>query len=54
MDRALAFEVKETPTEAHQRKLRQLAKNLAIEKNYVIGRHPGPLFPGFVWGGWIG
>lgn len=53
LDKKMAFEVKETATEAHLKNTASLAKNLGIEKSYVIGRHPGRIFEGYIWGGFI-
>jgi len=52
IDKKNAFEVKETPTEAHLKNVETLAKKIQAAQSFVIGRHP-PLrvFPGFIWGG---
>ncbi|MBE9599386.1 ATP-binding protein [Pedobacter sp. MC2016-24] len=49
----ICFEVKETATEADLRNLKAISGNLAIDKGYVIGRHPAKLFDGYIWGGFI-
>ncbi len=53
LDKKAAFEVKETGTESDLKNVRHLAKNLAIDSCYVIGRHPNQRFEGFIWGGFI-
>lgn len=53
LDRKAAFEVKETATEADLKNTAALSRNLGIEKNHVVGRHPNRVFDGFIWGGAI-
>lgn len=53
LDRKTAFEVKETATEADLKNTAALSRNLGIEKNHVVGRHPNRVFDGLVWGGAI-
>jgi predicted AAA+ superfamily ATPase len=47
------FEVKETATEADLKNLNAISRNIDINNNHVIGRHPVKLFDGFIWGGFI-
>lgn len=54
LDKEKTFEVKETATLSDLKNLQYLAKNLNIEENFVIGRHPNQQFDGFLWGGFIG
>lgn len=53
LNKKMAFEVKETATEAHLKNTALLAKNLGIGKSYVVGRHPNRIFEGYIWGGFI-
>jgi len=53
LDKSTAFEVKETAAETDMRHLKNLAKNLEIERTFVVCRYPGKLFEGFLWGGFI-
>lgn len=53
LDQKMAFEVKETPTEAHLKTTKALAGKLGIEQCFVIGRRPGQAFDGFLWAGMI-
>jgi predicted AAA+ superfamily ATPase len=53
LDKRSAFEVKETATESDLSNLNNIAQNLNIEDCHVIGRHPGKLFEGYIWGGFI-
>jgi predicted AAA+ superfamily ATPase len=53
LDKKIAFEVKETATEKHLRRIASLAKNLGIDEVYVVGRTAEHVFPGFIWGGFI-
>jgi uncharacterized protein len=53
LDKKTTFEVKETATEHDLRNLRQLSKNLNIDRNFVIGRHPNKFFEGYIWGGFV-
>jgi len=53
LDKKIAFEVKEIATEAHLKKAVSLAKNLDIDKVFVIGRNGSRPFPGFIWGGFV-
>lgn len=51
LNKESAFEVKETANPTDLKQLSHLAKNLSIEKCYVVGRYPNKIFEGFVWGG---
>ncbi len=53
IDKNKCFEVKETATEADLKNVQSLAQNLTSDQSYVIGRHPGKIFDGFIWGGFI-
>lgn len=53
LDKKRAFEVKETAYDNDLRNLKNLAKNLDIDPCYLIGRHPGSTFEGWIWGGLI-
>ena len=53
LDKQRAFEVKETAVESDLKNVKSLSKNLRIEQNYVVGRHPNTIFEGFIWGGFI-
>ncbi len=53
LDKKMAFEVKETPTEAHLKTTKALAGKLGIGQSFVVGRRPGQLFDGFLWAGMI-
>lgn len=53
VDKKMAIEVKETAIEADLKNVKNLAKNLAIEQCFVVGRHPAQRFEGFIWGGFI-
>jgi predicted AAA+ superfamily ATPase len=53
LDKKIALEVKETPIESHLKATANLARNLNIEKSYVIGRRADKVFEGFIWGGMI-
>ena len=48
-----AFEAKETAFDNDLRRLTQLAKNLKIDRCFIIGRQPSNIFDGFLWGGFI-
>ena len=48
-----AFEVKETAFDNDLRRLTQLAKNLKIDRCFIVGRQPSNVFDGFLWGGFI-
>ena len=50
VDKAMAFEVKETAAPADLNNLLGLSKNLGISRNFVIGRRPNQIFQGFIWG----
>jgi len=52
IDKKTAFEVKETAQEIDYKKLMNLAKNINIEKGFVVGKN-NLSFPNFVWGGMI-
>ena len=51
INKKTAFEVKESATEAQMKNTSSLAKNIGIDQCYVVGRYPGRIFDGFVWGG---
>ncbi len=53
LNKEVCFEVKETATETDLKNLKRISRNLAIDKTYIIGRHPTKLFEGFIWGGFI-
>lgn len=53
IDKKMAFEVKETAQAIDYKKLMNLAKNINIEKGFVIGKNTGKEFENFVWGGMI-
>nr|WP_295928035.1 ATP-binding protein [uncultured Dyadobacter sp.] len=53
LDQKQCFEVKETGTEADLKNTQSLAKNLAINESYIVGRHPARVFEGYIWGGFI-
>ena len=53
LNKEAAFEVKEAAFDNDLRRLRQLAKNLDIEKCFIIGKNPNAVFEGFLWGGFI-
>jgi uncharacterized protein len=53
LDKNTAFEVKETAEEGDIKNLKRIAKNLNIEQNFVVARHPNTLFSGFLWGGFV-
>lgn len=38
---------------ADLKKLKFISGNLAIDKGYVIGRHPAKIFDDYIWGGFI-
>ena len=48
-----AFEVKETAFDNDLRRLTQLAKNLKIDRCFIVGRQPSNVFDWFLWGGFI-
>ena len=48
-----AFEAKETAFDNDLRRLTQLAKNLKIDRCFIVGRQPSNIFDGFLWGGFI-
>lgn len=52
IDKKIAFEVKETAYAIDYKKMMNLAKNVHIEKGYVLGKN-NTLFESFVWGGMI-
>lgn len=49
----IAFEVKETATNADQKHVEKLASNLNINQTYVISRNPVSNFSQAIWGGTI-
>jgi predicted AAA+ superfamily ATPase len=53
IDKKIAFEVKETPQPIDYKKLMNLAKNINIEKGFVIGKNISKQFDNFIWGGMI-
>jgi uncharacterized protein len=52
IDKKIAFEVKETAQPIDYKKMMNLAKNVHIEKGFVIGKNNTD-FDSFVWGGMI-
>ncbi|MEI6050247.1 MAG: ATP-binding protein [Bacteroidota bacterium] len=52
-DGKIAFEVKETATNADQKMVEKLASNLDIYQAYVISRYPSSNFLQSIWGGTI-
>lgn len=52
IDKKIAFEVKETAQETDYRRMMRLAKNVNIEKGFVLGKN-STKFDNFVWGGMI-
>lgn len=52
IDKKIAFEVKETAQPIDYKKLMNLAKNVNIEKGFVLGKN-NISFESFVWGGMI-
>lgn len=52
IDKKIAFEVKETAQPIDYRKMMNLAKNVNIEKGFVLGKN-NTNFESFVWGGMI-
>ncbi len=53
LNKEAAFEVKEAAFDNDLRRMKQLAKNLDIEKCFIIGKNPNAVFEGFLWGGFI-
>jgi uncharacterized protein len=53
LDKNISFEIKETSAEVDIKNLKNISKNLNIERNFVIARHPNTLFEGFLWGGFV-
>jgi hypothetical protein len=53
LDKNISFEIKETSAEVDIKNLKNISKNLNIEQNFVIARHPNTLFEGFLWGGFV-
>ncbi|MBK6929514.1 MAG: ATP-binding protein [Saprospirales bacterium] len=53
LDKNTALEVKETAAETDLRNLKNISKNLGIERNFVVGRYPNSPLEGFLWGGFI-
>ena len=53
IDKKYAFEVKETAYEVDYRKMMNLAKNINIEKGFVIGKNNNPAFDAFIYAGLI-
>lgn len=52
IDKKIAFEVKETASEIDYRRMMRLAKNVNIEKGFVLGKN-STTFDNYVWGGMI-
>lgn len=52
IDKKIAFEVKETAHAIDYKKMMNLAKNVKIEKGFVLGKNNAQ-FESFVWGGMI-
>jgi predicted AAA+ superfamily ATPase len=52
IDKKIAFEVKETAQAIDYKKLMNLAKNINIDKGFVIGKNKVS-FPNFIWAGMI-
>jgi predicted AAA+ superfamily ATPase len=52
IDKKIAFEVKETAQAIDYKKLMNLAKNINIDKGFVIGKN-NISFPNFIWAGMI-
>jgi predicted AAA+ superfamily ATPase len=50
---SVAFEVKETATNADQKLVEKLALNLKINQSYIISRYPSSNFLRSIWGGMI-
>jgi predicted AAA+ superfamily ATPase len=46
-----AFEVKETPTDNHLRKLQKRSEQLGLTSAALIGRHSVAKFQNYIWGG---
>ncbi len=53
LDKNASFEIKETAAEVDIKNLKNISKNLNIDQNFVIARHPNTLFEGFLWGGFV-
>lgn len=53
LNQSHAIEVKETATESDLKNLADLASNLEINQNYVVGRYPNRVFDGMIWGGFL-
>ena len=52
LDKKIAFEVKETPSDFDLKTLNRRAKPLEIDTTYLIGRNPAPSgYKEFIWGG---
>jgi len=51
VDGQTAYEVKETPTPQHLRKLQYAAAQLGLPQSQLIGRYSTGQFKDFVWGG---
>lgn len=52
IDKKIAFEVKETASEIDYRRMMRLAKNVNIEKGFILGKN-STNFDNYVWGGMI-
>lgn len=52
IDKKIAFEVKETASEIDYRRMMRLAKNVNIEKGFVLGKN-STNFDNYIWGGMI-
>jgi predicted AAA+ superfamily ATPase len=46
-----AFEIKETPTDNHLRKLQKLTNKLHLPNAALVGRHSVAKFQNYIWGG---
>jgi hypothetical protein len=53
LDKEIAFEVKETPSENDVKKLRHLSEKAGIKKSRIIGKYPVQGFDNYIWGGEI-
>ncbi len=53
LNKKIALEVKESPLEQDERKLKKLAENVGIKKCRLVGRFEVPNFKDYIWGGEI-
>lgn len=51
VNKKMAYETKESPTQQDQKVLENLSKNIGIQKCRLVGRHAVPYFSDFLWGG---